>query len=110
MAYKSFKYEYHDSYLVNYRIGPRREVELEIDINPVWNNKIEKTVHIRFGNIKNFDEVNNFFENIPTRRAENAYLAEIIGLIYEKKKPYPVMIDLSGVGDILIDSGNVTEI
>ena len=65
MAYRSLKYEFHDASLVGFSIGPRREIELEIDLNPVWN-KIGGIVRLRSGNIKNFDDVKQFFGSIPT--------------------------------------------
>jgi hypothetical protein len=65
--------------------------------------------HVRFGNIKNFDDVKLLLENIPPSPSNEAYLAEIIGLNYEKKKPYPIIIDLADVGYAVIEAGNVTE-
>ena len=108
MAFRSFKHDFHDASLVSFTIGPRRDIELEIALDPVWN-KIGKIVHVRFGNIRNFDDVKQFFESIPIPQSKDAYLAEIIGLNYEKNKPYPVILDLADVGDLVIKAGNVRE-
>lgn len=63
MKFHKFKYEYHDSFLEDIEIGPRREIELHIYINPVWNNKVERTVDLKFSAIENFEKVKEFFES-----------------------------------------------
>ncbi len=72
MAFRSFKHEFHDASLVSYSIGPRREIELEIDLDPVWN-ETGGIVRVRFGNIKNFDHVKRFLESIPPLPSKDAY-------------------------------------
>ncbi len=47
MTYKKLKYEYHDSQLENYQIGPRNDLTLNIFLDPVWNNGAPENVSIR---------------------------------------------------------------
>jgi hypothetical protein len=58
------KHRYHDSSLERHRIGPQRELILEIRLDGVWNPGAPKTVRLRFGAIDNMTEVRKFFEEV----------------------------------------------
>ena len=108
MTFRSLQHNFHDAGLVGVSIGPRREIELEIDLDPVWN-ETARTVRVRFGGISNFEQVKEFLGGLPSPPASGAYIAEIIGLQYEGRKPYPVVLDLTDIGHIQIESKHVTE-
>lgn len=105
MKYHKFKYEYHDSFLEDIKIGPRREINLSIYINPVWNDKIEKSVKLKFSAIDNFETVKEFFENkIIKPEIQNTGIIAI-KLISRKK----FIIDFE-VGDVEINTNKYLEI
>ena len=108
MAFRSFRHNFHDASLVGFSVGPRREVTLEIKPDSVWN-KTAGIVLVRFGAVDNFNEVKSFLEELPAPPSSGASLAEIIGLKYEKEKPYPVLLALANVGHVVIRSKKVTE-
>jgi hypothetical protein len=62
MATTGLKHRYHDSSLEGHRIGPQRELVLEIRLDGVWNPGGPEIVHLRFGAIDNMTEVRDFFE------------------------------------------------
>ena len=49
-------YRYHDSSLESHRVGPQRELILEIRLDHIWNPDGPETVRPRFGGIDNIDE------------------------------------------------------
>jgi hypothetical protein len=108
MTFRAFRHNFHDSQLVGFRLGPRRELTLEIALDPVWNKAGPPSASVRFGGIENFDDVASFFHALPPPRRD-AYVAEIIGLRYPGDGPNWVVLDLSGHGHIRIQSRHVTE-
>jgi len=108
MKFRSFKHNYHDSHLVNFTLGPRRELAMEVALDPVWN-KDAASASVRFGGIDNYDEVVTFFQTLPKPLRADAYITEIIGLEHSKVEPNSVIIDLAGHGDVKVRSHHVTE-
>ena len=108
VKFRSFKHNYHDGQLAKFTLGPRRELTLEVDLNPVWN-KEKRSASVRLGGIENFDEVNSFFEALPKPPRPDAYLAEISGLWYSGEGTNWVIIELNDHGHISIHSRHVTE-
>ena len=49
MAIRSFIYTLHDGQVANITFGPRRELALEIALDPVWNNGAPSVASVRFG-------------------------------------------------------------
>jgi hypothetical protein len=108
VKFRSFQYAYHDGLLASFTLGPRRELTMIIDLNPVWN-KEKRTISVRLGGIQNFDEITSFFEALPSPPQPNAYIDEIIGLEYLGEGPNWVVINLVRHGHIRVKSHNVTE-
>jgi len=64
MDAKELNYRYHDSSLEGHRVGPQRELILEIRLDRIWNPDGPETVRLRFGGIENLDEVRQFFDRL----------------------------------------------
>jgi hypothetical protein len=60
---QALRFNYHDALLLEFRLGPRREVELLIQLDPVWNNSAPEVIKFRLSAIDNYEEVENFFVN-----------------------------------------------
>lgn len=43
------------------RIGPRNELMLSVRLNPVWDQGGAESGHLRFGGIKNMNEIKEYF-------------------------------------------------
>jgi hypothetical protein len=100
MSFRTLKYNYHDGQLSCFSLGPRNEVTLEVRLDPVWNPGGPSTGRIRFGAIENLNEVRTFLEKVSPPRSEGAFLAEVIGIIYEHKARW--ILDLSVYGSVVI--------
>ena len=109
MKFRSFRHNFHDGQLASYTIGPRRELTLEIALDPVWNKEAPPSASVRFGGIENFADVASFFRALPPPRRPDHYLAEVIGLQYLGDEPNWVVVDLSGHGHIKIHCQHVFE-
>jgi len=109
MKFRSFKRNFHDGQLASFTLGPRRELTLEIALDPVWNREAPSSASVRFGGIENFDEVASFFRALPPPPHSDAYIAEVIGLQYSGDGPNWVVVDLEGHGHIRVQSHHVTE-
>jgi hypothetical protein len=109
MKFRSFRHAFHDGQLAGFTLGPRRELTLEIALDPVWNKQGPPSVSVRFGGIENFDEVAAFFRVLPPPPRPDAFIAEVIDVEYAKEGPNWVMIALSHHGHITIHSRHVTE-
>ena len=109
MKFLSFKNNFHDGQLAGFTLGPRRELTLEIALDPVWNKGAQSSVSVRFGNIENFDEVASYFRSLPSPPHSDAYIAEVIGLRYLRDGPEGIVVDLAGHGHIKVRSHHITE-
>ena len=109
MKFRSFRHNFHDGQLASFTLGPRRELTLEIALDPVWNKAGPSSASVRFGGIENFDEVASFFRALPPPPRPDAYIAEVIGLGYLGDGPNWVVVDLAGHGRIRVHSHHVTE-
>ena len=69
MDASELKHRYHDSSLAGHRVGPQRELILEIRLDRIWNPGGPETVRLRFGAIDNIDEVRKFFERLDESQA-----------------------------------------
>src|SRR5262245_46011331 len=107
MKFRSFKHNYHDGQLASFVLGPRRELTLEIALDPVWNKEEPPAVTVRFAGIKNYDEVAAFFRTLPQPSRPDAYIAEIVGLKYVGEGPNWVIIDLDRHPHVQVHSQNV---
>ena len=65
MSAKTLKYRYHDAVVERRQVGPRREIILELQLDPVLNPGAPQKVRLRFGGVENFNEVRSFFEKAP---------------------------------------------
>ena len=109
MKYRAFQHNYHDGSLVNFILGPRRELTLEVDLCPL-SNPLTLSARVRFGGIENYDEVAHFFQAIPKPKPADYCVTEIIGLKYLNEGPNSVLIDLDHYGHVIIQSKHVTEL
>ena len=109
MKFRSFRHNFHDAHLTRFTLGPRRELALEIALDPVWNKDHPHSASVRFGGIENYDEVALFFHALPQPPRPDAYIAEIIGLQYVGDGQNWVLIDLADHGHIRVRSHHVTE-
>ena len=109
MKFRSFRHNFHDGQLVRFTLGPRRELAMEIALDPVWNKESPHSASVRFGGIANFEEVAEFFRALPQPARPDAYIVEVIGLQYLGTGPNWVVIDLVDHGHIDIHSNHVTE-
>ena len=98
--------EYHDGRVEAIEIGPRREVEFLVRLNPVLNGGDGSTRRLRFSAIRNFDEVTAFLRR-ATRPRPDAFLDEIVGVITPSKGV--IGIDLAHLGYIELRGAKVRE-
>lgn len=109
VKYRSFKHNFHDGQLTGFTLGPRRELTLQVALDPVWNGGVTRSSSVRFGGVANFDEVASFFRALPTPAQHDASIAEVVGLVYLEEGPNWVVVDLASHGHINIQSHHVTE-
>jgi hypothetical protein len=109
MKPRHFNYNYHDAHLARFTIGPRREVNLEIALDPVWNNG-RKTARVRLGAIRNFEAVAAFMRSLPPAPAPHVYRGEIVRLELKPEKPHSVLLELDPAGHIQIEAAKVSEV
>src|SRR6186997_2368785 len=96
MKFRSFRHNFHDGHLANFTLGPRRELTLEIALDPVWNKEAPSSAFVRFGGIGNFDEVAAFFRALPEPRQADESIAEVISLHYAEDEKGCAVLDLDG--------------
>ncbi len=108
MGFRRFPFNFHDGQLRDFSIGPRSELTLHIALDPVWNEKQERTVLVRFGAIQNFEAVAAFFEKIERPRDPERSIAEVVGLVHSGVTKGVVIVDLSPCGSVEINSRHVT--
>ncbi len=109
MKFRSFRHNFHDGHLASFTLGPRRELTLEIALDPVWNKEGPASASVRFGGIENYDVVASFFRALPEPPRPDAYIAEVIGLQYVGEGPNWIVVDLAGHGHVRVHSRHVTE-
>lgn len=107
MSAPALKHNYHDANLVEFAIGPRNELRLEVALDPYLSTC--HSVVLRFGAIANLRDVTDFLERIPPRPTPDAYLARIERLEYNAAKPPRVLLQLEGMGVLEIESSKVSE-
>jgi hypothetical protein len=95
MPFMKLSRNYHDSQVANCRIGPQREVILEIRLDPVWNPTTPSSVELRFRAIQNFEEVRAFFQRIQNA-ADREFLDEVVGIVCKRKGEWTVDLDRGG--------------
>lgn len=103
-----FRFHYHDAWLTNYRLGPRRELHLFIRLDPVWNEGL-KTVQLRFSDIDHFEEVVTFFGTIPLPPAALRYVGEILQFKWSQHQFPGYLLELDRVGSLIIRTPRLTE-
>ena len=106
MTFRKLNNNYHDSHLVRYKLGPRKELSLNIHLDSVWNKDAAEVVVVRFGGIKNYEFVKEKMETLVSSSATD-FICEIVGIIYEHKGKW--IIDLDEYGSILVESSKCTE-
>lgn len=101
-------YNYHDSKLDQFELGPRRELNLTIFLDPIWNNNTEGVINLSFHGIDNYDQVTNFFSShFANRPAPDAFLGEIEQIKKNGKTTYA--INFSDLGQLIINCKNHSE-
>ena len=99
MTFRKLTYNCHDGRLVACKVGPEREVTLEIRLDPVANPDGPPAVTVRFGAISNFEDVRRFFEQVQQSRQREA-LDEVVGIGCRKKGEW--IVDLARAGAVTI--------
>ena len=95
MRFRKLTCNCHDGRLVACKLGPQREVTLEIHLDPVWNPDGPPIVSVRFGAISNFEDVRRFFEQVQQSRRHEA-LDEVVGIVCRQKSEWIVDLTLAG--------------
>ena len=90
------KHRYHDSSLEGHKVGPQRELILEIRLDRIWNPGGPEIVLLRFGAIDNTDEVREFFDRLGGSRVPDR--VERINLLERGKW----MVELDHAGALTI--------
>jgi hypothetical protein len=105
---RQFIKNYHDSHLARYAAGPRREVSLEIALDPIWNNgacggpcATRSDRKLQIGQA--------FLARLPPSPSPDAYIAEILRLEFKAARPYAVVLHLDQLGIIEIESTHLQE-
>jgi hypothetical protein len=98
------EFNFHDSQLADFSVGPRREVALHIVLDPVWNEKKEKRVVVRFGAIENMSEVVAYFERLQKPADAGLFVAEVERFVVARSA---ATLELASVGMLQIQSKKV---
>ncbi len=106
--FRRFPYNFHDGHLIDFSIGPRREISIHVRLDPIWNERQERTVIVRFGGIVNMDAVTSFFGRIERPEDTTHAIDEVIGLIYLREKKDVVVLDLHKSGSVEIHTRNIS--
>jgi hypothetical protein len=77
---KQFKHAYHDGRLVSATVEPHREISLTIQLDPVWNDGLDKECTVSLGDIKNFEDVAAFVKGLRPPDRSNIFLDEVLHL------------------------------
>jgi hypothetical protein len=107
MTFHSFQHNHHDSHIESFQLGPRQELTLDIRLDPVWNKGGAITSRIRFGGIKNYEEVCRIFEKL-TKPVAGRFVDEIIGI--KKTSKLSWILDLSGSGSLAIQCAHCDQL
>lgn len=109
MKFRTFQHNYHDGSLVSFTLGPRRELTLEVELDPIWNSQ-RLSARVRFGGIENYDAVADYFRALPLQRSGELYITGIMGLEYSRQELNSVILDLDNYGHVIIRSKHITEL
>ena len=94
-------YNYHDSNVETVEIGPRRELNLKIHLDPILENGKVAVVNLSFRGVYNLETVKVFVgKYLKTRPAPNAFLGRIDELKKTKRNNY--VIDFDNVGQLSV--------
>ena len=108
MTFRTVPFVFHDGQLADFTIGPRREVSITVDLDPVWNPNQKRTVLVRFGAIRNMEVVQSFLERIVRPERADRYLDEVQDLEYDKDRKDVIHLHLTKNGSVEIETSNVT--
>ena len=108
MTFRTIPYNFHDGHLRDFSVGPRNEVTLHIALNPVWNQKQDCTVLVRFGAIRNFDAVVAFFGKLERPNIEGRSIAEVVCMVHSGVRKDAMYVGFSPGEGIEIQSRHVT--
>jgi hypothetical protein len=95
------KYNYHDSNVETVAVGPRRELTLQVLLDPFINDEKVAIVKLSFRGINNIDAVIAFVErHLETRRGP-AFLARIDDLTKTGRNDYQISFD--DIGELTVN-------
>ena len=82
-------YTFHDSWLIEVRVGPRREVVMGAFLDAMEQEPAISGigVRLRFGAIENFDEIRAFFSALQKHEKPPLYYGRIDWLGYDRDEP-----------------------
>lgn len=106
MAASLKSFNFHDSQLVRFAVGPRNEVTLEAAFDPEWEKAKQDPLVIRLSAIANMPEVSAFFGKIQLPSDPDRFVDEIDELS-EPRRGF-VLLHLSTFGRIEIRASKIT--
>jgi hypothetical protein len=106
VAFRKLTHAYHDALLLGCRVGPQREVILDIRLDSVWNPNGPLETRLRFGAINNFEKVREFFQHLLDTAKHNV-LDEIVGIVATGKGEWTV--DLARAGAVVIATPKIPQ-
>jgi hypothetical protein len=112
MYLPEFRFNFHDALLCEIVLGPRYDVTMIIQLDPVWNVG-SKHVRLHFSKIENHNVVSSFCETIKQVDGEDELSVTIDRLEYDpqtksKANDLHLLVSLDGYGDIQIHCGRLT--
>ena len=100
--------EYHDGQLERVEFGPRREMILSVQLDPVWNGGSDAVRRLRFAAIRNYAQVKAFFGGRSLAAEEDRFLDEIIAIV--RPSETVIGIDFARRGYVELEGAKVFEL
>jgi len=95
------KYTYHDCDVLEVEIGPRKELNLKVYLDPFLNKGENRRVNLSFRSIDNLDAVKDFVEKyLKIKPVSNSFLGRIDDL--RKINRHDYVIDFDNIGQLTI--------
>ena len=97
-------YNYHDSIVQNIEIGPRKEIFLEIRLDPIWNGNNNIVVKLHISSIEAIELVRNKIKKLMPNHLINKIHINVDGVItMEFEGMNPIKILKAKVNELIND-------